>query len=225
MMIIVIGHMVTIPTVLAVSEIATNRRVAGGGAYFIISRSFGTTIGGSIGIALYLSQAISIAFYLVAFAEAFQPLLDMIGAKYGSLPTLHWVSIPGLAILVTLMLTKGADQGVRVLWFVCAILAAVIGAFLLGSGPEEIRPDGLNLTSTIANPDGFGVVFAQRCRPASVPWPWFREWSARRRGHRVIRGAGQPLDPRPAIERHTGQRDDHSRRGLQPHQEPAHLHH
>ena len=53
MMIIVIGHMVTIPTVLAVSEIATNLRVAGGGAYFIISRSFGTTIGGSIGRAMF----------------------------------------------------------------------------------------------------------------------------------------------------------------------------
>ncbi len=165
MMVIVIGHMVTIPTVLAVSEIATNRRVAGGGAYFIISRSFGTTIGGSIGIALYLSQAISIAFYLVAFAEAFQPVLEWIGVRVGGVPTLHWVSVPGLAILIALMLGKGADQGVRVLWIVCGILAAVIAAFLLGSGPEEIRPDGLNLTSTIANPDGFGVVFAT-CFPA-----------------------------------------------------------
>ena len=164
MMIIAIGHMVTIPTVLAVSEIATNRRVAGGGAYFIISRSFGTTIGGSIGIALYLSQAISVAFYLVAFAEAFRPILEWIGTRWGFIPTLHWVSVPGLAVLV-LMLSKGADQGVRVLWVVCGILAAVIGAFLLGSGPEEIRPDGLILTSTVANPDGFGVVFAT-CFPA-----------------------------------------------------------
>ena len=74
--IIALGHLVTIPTtVLAVSEIATNRRVAGGGAYYIISRSFGTSIGGSIGIALYLSQAISVAFYLVAFAAAFTPPL------------------------------------------------------------------------------------------------------------------------------------------------------
>ena len=72
--IIVLGHLVTIPTVLAVSEIATNRRVAGGGAYYIVSRSFGTSIGGTIGIALYISQAISIAFYMVAFAEAFEPL-------------------------------------------------------------------------------------------------------------------------------------------------------
>ncbi len=165
MMIIVIGHMVTIPTVLAVSEIATNRRVAGGGAYFIISRSFGTTIGGSIGIALYLSQAISVAFYLVAFAEAFQPLLEWIAASYGVEVSLHWIRIPGLAILCALMLTRGAGQGVRVLWYVCGILAVVIGAILFGTGPEEIRPDGLNLTSTIASPDGFGIVFAT-CFPA-----------------------------------------------------------
>jgi amino acid transporter len=48
--------------VLAVSQSATNRRVAGGGAYFIISRSFGSSIGGAIGIALFLSQAVSLAF-------------------------------------------------------------------------------------------------------------------------------------------------------------------
>lgn len=54
--IILIGHMITIPTALAVSEIATNQKVEGGGEYFIISRSFGRSIGGTIGIALYFSQ-------------------------------------------------------------------------------------------------------------------------------------------------------------------------
>ena len=58
LIIILLGHLVTIPTVLAVSEIATNRRVAGGGAYYIVSRSFGTSIGGAIGLALYFSQVI-----------------------------------------------------------------------------------------------------------------------------------------------------------------------
>ena len=51
--IIALGHLVTIPTVLAVSEIATNRRVAGGGAYYIVSRSFGPSIGGTMG-SLYI---------------------------------------------------------------------------------------------------------------------------------------------------------------------------
>ena len=41
--IIILGHLITIPTALAVAEIATNQKVEGGGAYYIISRSFGLT--------------------------------------------------------------------------------------------------------------------------------------------------------------------------------------
>jgi amino acid transporter len=72
--VVVLGHLVTIPAALAIAEIATNQRVAGGGVYYVLSRSFGLRIGGSIGIALFLSQAISIAFYVIAFGEAFRPL-------------------------------------------------------------------------------------------------------------------------------------------------------
>jgi solute carrier family 12 sodium/potassium/chloride transporter 2 len=103
-MIVVLGHLVTIPTVLAVSEVATNRRVAGGGAYYIISRSFGTSIGGSIGIALYLSQAISVAFYLVAFAEAFQPVYELASSTYQVNADPRWVSLSSAILLVVLML-------------------------------------------------------------------------------------------------------------------------
>lgn len=165
LMVIVLGHMVTIPTVLAVSEIATNRRVAGGGAYFIISRSFGTSIGGAIGIALYLSQAISIAFYLVAFAEAFEPAFDWAAFTYDLHPDPRWVSLPAAALLLTLVLSKGAGLGVRALWIVTAALGGSIAAFLLGDGPDAIRPEGLNLTTRIQDGDTFGVVFAT-CFPA-----------------------------------------------------------
>ena len=165
LVIILLGHLVTIPTVLAVSEIATNRRVAGGGAYFIISRSFGTSIGGTIGITLYLSQAISIAFYLVAFAEAFSPAYEWLAATYEIRPDPRWISVPSAVLLAALMLSKGASLGVRALWAVSFALAASIAAFLLGEGPESIRPDGLNVTATIEEADGFGTVFAT-CFPA-----------------------------------------------------------
>ncbi len=165
LLIIVLGHLVTIPTVLAVSEIATNRRVAGGGAYYIISRSFGTSIGGAIGLALYLSQAISVAFYLVAFAEAFDPVYAWVAATYSIEADPRWVSLPCTILLAVLILARGAGIGVRVLWIVCAILGASIAAFLLGQGPEEIRPTGLHLTETIEGGDAFGLVFAT-CFPA-----------------------------------------------------------
>ena len=165
LLIIVLGHFVTIPTVLAVSEIATNRRVAGGGAYYIVSRSFGTSIGGTIGIALYISQAISVAFYIVAFAEAFEPVYEWVAGIYELNPDPRWVSLPCTLLLIALMLTKGADLGVQVLWGVTTILAVSIITFLFGKGPEEIRPDGLNLTARIEDGDSFGTVFAT-CFPA-----------------------------------------------------------
>ena len=163
--IIALGHLVTIPTVLAVSEIATNRRVAGGGAYYIVSRSFGPTIGGTIGITLYLSQAISIAFYMVAFAEALQPLYEWVAVTYEFKLDARWVSLTGTLLLIALMLTKGADMGIWALWAVSAILAASIGAFFLGEAPADIRPEGLNITARIEGGDSFGTVFAI-CFPA-----------------------------------------------------------
>ena len=87
LLIILIGHLVTIPTAMAVAEIATNQKVEGGGAYYMISRSFGFNIGAAIGIALFLSQAISVAFYVIALAESLEgPLMwfhDGYAAQYG----------------------------------------------------------------------------------------------------------------------------------------------
>ena len=109
LLIILLGHMVTVPTALAIAEIATNRRVEGGGEYFIISRSFGTTIGGAIGISLFLSQAISVAFYMIAFAEAFSPL----GGWFQEVTGLGWdpriISLPAVIGLSALVFTRGAN--------------------------------------------------------------------------------------------------------------------
>ena len=51
-LIIFLGHAVTIPTAMAIAEIATNQRVEGGGEYYIVSRSFGIPIGAAIGTGL-----------------------------------------------------------------------------------------------------------------------------------------------------------------------------
>ncbi len=157
--IIVIGHLVTIPTALALSEIATNRRVEGGGEYFIISRSFGLRIGGAIGVALYLSQAISVAFYCIAFAEAVRPLAPYLLAATGVAFDARMVSVPLAVGLVALMLTKGAAMGVRALYVVFAILALSVVLFFAGSPME--RADGeLDWFARVQSPDGFFLTFA-----------------------------------------------------------------
>ena len=134
LLMVLLGHLVTIPTALAIAEIATNRRVEGGGEYYIISRSFGPSIGGAIGTSLYLSRVISVAFYMIAFAEVFRVPLEFLHEKYGLSADPRWVSISATLLLVAVVMRKGAALGVRALWGVFLILVASLGLFFLGEG-------------------------------------------------------------------------------------------
>ncbi|MFA5356365.1 MAG: amino acid permease [Candidatus Omnitrophota bacterium] len=67
--IIIISNLITLCTGLSIASITTNIRIGTGGAYSIISRSLGLEVGGAIGIPLYLSQAVSTAFYITGFTE------------------------------------------------------------------------------------------------------------------------------------------------------------
>lgn len=160
LLIVLIGHCITIPTALAVSEIATNIKVEGGGEYFIISRSFGTTIGAAIGISLYLSQAVSVAFYMIAFAEAFRPLFPWVQEQLGWIPDPRMISLPATLFLIGLMLTKGADLGVKALWGVAVILAVSLTMFFLGDTPDSRPLSEIDFTAIVSNHDDFATVFA-----------------------------------------------------------------
>ena len=155
--IVLIGHAVTIPTAMAIAEIATNQKVEGGGEYYIMSRSFGLVIGSSIGIALYFSQAISVAFYIIAFAEAFGSLFEYVMQNYELHPYLEWllskkqtVSIPALFVLTAIVLIKGADLGVKALYFVVAILFVSLVAFFIGQ-TEYSETHELDVLANIGN--------------------------------------------------------------------------
>ena len=126
--IIILGHAVTIPTSLAIAEIATNRKVEGGGDYYVISRSFGINIGAAIGIALYLSQAISISFYIIAFSEAFMPLGHYLHSTYDLgiwrdiLINKKCIGLISMGLLSMLILYKGAKLGIKALYVVASVI-------------------------------------------------------------------------------------------------------
>ncbi len=163
LMIVLLGHLVTLPTALAISEIATNRRVEGGGEYFIISRSFGRTIGATIGIGLYLSQAISVAFYMIAFAEAFRPLAPMFENWTGYAFDPRWISLPASVALILLVLTRGADIGVKALWGIVAILGLSLALFFAGGPVAPVAgaaPGQSVVWGGIQGGDSFMLVFA-----------------------------------------------------------------
>ena len=156
--IIILGHMVTIPTALAVAEIATNQKVMGGGAYYIISRSFGLNIGAAIGITLYLSQAISVAFYVIAFAEAFDPLIKYVADNYGLLIyDKRAISIPAMAALSALFLTRGANVGMKALYVVVAILGISLLMFLFGS--PDVAPNNVDFLAHVDSDYSYFAVF------------------------------------------------------------------
>ena len=158
--IIILGHLVTIPTALAISEISTNKRVEGGGEYFIISRSFGMNIGATIGIALFMSQAISVAFYIIAFTEAFEFVFNFFADKVGIVLPRQAISIPSMLLLAYLILTKGANQGVKALYIVVAIMAFSLVMFFLGK-TDHAEVSGFNLSNAVfRNKGDFFIVFA-----------------------------------------------------------------
>lgn len=158
--IVILGHAVTIPTALAISEIATNFKVEGGGEYFIMSRSFGLNIGATIGIALFLSQAVSVAFYVIAFTEAFGPLFNIYADHFGHELPRQVVSIPAMGLLAVLMLTKGANMGVKALYVVVGILFFSLAMFFIGTTEYSESFDTLGMFSDFTNGDQFFLVFA-----------------------------------------------------------------
>ena len=159
-LIIILGHLVTIPTALAISEIATNQKVEGGGEYFIISRSFGLNIGSTIGIALYFSQAISVAFYVIAFTEAFTPLFNWMSTSYGIDLPRQVISVPATILLSYAIIKKGAALGVKLLYFVIAILFISLAAFFIGTTEYASSGQASIFTNAFRNPNSFFIVFA-----------------------------------------------------------------
>ncbi|MDV7188316.1 amino acid permease [Lutibacter sp. TH_r2] len=159
--IIIIGHIVTITTAMALAEIATNSKVEGGGEYFIISRSFGVNIGAAIGITLYLSQAVSVAFYVIAFAEAFDAIKPWVLSEFGyELYDNRLFSIPALLLLIWLMVTKGANLGMKALYIVVTILAISLVFFFLGTTSYNEVFDSSQLLKGVDTGKSFFYVFA-----------------------------------------------------------------
>jgi solute carrier family 12 (sodium/potassium/chloride transporter), member 2 len=69
--IILISESVVIATAIAISRIS-KAKVGPGGAFSLIGKTLGYTIGGAVGIPLFFAQAISVSFYLLGFAESWR---------------------------------------------------------------------------------------------------------------------------------------------------------
>jgi len=102
-----------------------------------------------------------------ALKEAFTPVLEYLRATYNLSLDHRVISFPATLLLVGLILKKGADIGVRLLWVVCTILLVSLTLFFLGkgAGAGAVEYASIPLTDHVRNPDSFARVFAI-CFPA-----------------------------------------------------------
>jgi amino acid transporter len=130
LLILIVAQSITLATGLSISAISTNTPVKGGGVYYLISRTLGNAFGGSIGITLFLAQALSIPFYILGFSESF------IKAMNGFFPALNnqvlAVNLVTTAIIFFLAWI-GAKWAIKAQFFILAVLLTSIGVFLFGA--------------------------------------------------------------------------------------------
>lgn len=124
--ILLVAKSITLFTAFSLSAIATNTRVKGGGAYYLISRSLGVEFGGAIGVVFFLAQAISVAMYVIGFSEAVVFVFPAL-AESSTLVA----SLTNIAVFI--MVFVGAGWAIKLQYGILAILAAAIVAFLLGA--------------------------------------------------------------------------------------------
>ena len=153
LLILLFSKMISGTTALSVSAIATNTEVGTGGNYFIISRSLGPVVGGTIGLMLFVSLAVAVSFYVIGFTEALISLFAPPGSEL--LATLETARVPqfiscGVIGLLFFLTFKGADVAMRAQYLILVVLLASVAAFLIGgvanfdagqfadnSGPKE----------------------------------------------------------------------------------------
>ncbi len=126
---------ITTLTTLSLSAIATNTEVRTGGVYYMISRTLGPDFGGAIGITLFISQAISIAFYVIGFSEALFGLLSPEGSDLALTFATYYVPqlTTSVVIVAIFVLTfKGADVALKAQYFILVVLLLSVASFLIG---------------------------------------------------------------------------------------------
>ena len=139
--IVTIGSAITFLTGLSISALATNMRMKGGGAYFMLSRSFGPETGVAVGVPLALAQAIGVSFYVSGFSEALVgsglPVVSGLNPQHVALGTLTFLA---------LVSSVSADLALKSQYFVMAAIVASLVSLFCGGAPSALAaPDAASV--------------------------------------------------------------------------------
>ena len=148
LVILLIANLITLITSFSMSSIATSMKVRGGGAYYMISRSLGAETGGSIGIPLFLAQALGISLYIVGFAESITSLFPMLNIRLITLATL---------CVLTVLALISSGLVIRTQFIILGIV--VLSLISLFSG-RILTTEGIHLNPQYSGEYDFWSVFA-----------------------------------------------------------------
>ncbi|TVQ89300.1 MAG: hypothetical protein EA393_07090 [Bacteroidetes bacterium] len=132
--IILVAHIISFTTSLSVSSIATDKKVEKGGTYYMISRSLGLPIGGTLGLALFVGLSFSVSLYLIGFAEV---LLNYFGFE----ATINNIRIAGAIALLSLTILTfiSTSLAIKSQYIILTVLLLSLVSIFFGS--HEFDPN------------------------------------------------------------------------------------
>ncbi len=153
--IIIVAHIISISTGLSVASIATDKKVEAGGTYYMISRSLGLPIGGTLGLALFVGLSFSVSLYVIGFSESFL-------SYWGWEVTKDTIRLAGsiTLLVVTVITLISTSLALRMQFFIMA--AIVLSLISIAFGTHDFQPEAPLLNSL---PDAapfivlFGIFF------------------------------------------------------------------
>ncbi|MGB3464207.1 MAG: hypothetical protein WBA74_03020 [Cyclobacteriaceae bacterium] len=160
--IIVVAHIISATTGLSVSSIATDKKVEAGGTYYMISRSMGLPIGGTIGIALFVGLSFSVSLYLIGFSESVISALG--GTDYAIEMTINNIRIIGSAILmaITVLTFISTSLAIKIQYIILGLIALSLVSIFAGTGNHDYvatQPVFTNPSSSVSIMILFGIFF------------------------------------------------------------------
>ena len=127
LIILLVAEAIIFLTALSICAISSNMKIRGGGAYFMISRVLGPKFGGTIGLALYVAQALGVIFAVVGFTEALLSSFPSIG--HGFFLPIALLSLYAVAAVVYV----GAKWATKAQYFIMILLFIAIIVMMTGS--------------------------------------------------------------------------------------------
>lgn len=136
--IIMVAHLISLTTGLSVASIATDKKVETGGTYYMISRSLGLPIGGTLGLALFVGLSLSVSLYLIGFSET---LLTTLGIE----TTLNNIRIAGIISLtaITILTFISTNLALKTQSLILIIMALSLVSIFFGR--HSFTPETINL--------------------------------------------------------------------------------